>query len=80
MDAQVPDTAANSTTTLSVKQETGHMTNYDPTSQRFDRWSSLVQALEPRMVQEQVLMAQYQNGSKTLENRHTALDILSVFH
>ena len=56
------------------------MTNYDPTPHRFDRWSSRVQELEPRMVQEQVLMAQYQNGSKTLENRHTALDILSVFH
>ena len=80
VDAQVPATAAISTTTLSVKQETGHMTNYDPTPHRFDRRSSLIQELEPRQVQEQVLMAQHQNGSKTLENRHTALAILSVFH
>ena len=42
--------------------------------------SSLVQGFEPHKVQKQVLMAQHQNGSKTLENRHTALDILSVFH
>ena len=42
MDAQVPATAAISTTTLSVKQETGHMTYYDPTLHRFDRRRSLV--------------------------------------
>ena len=56
------------------------MTNYDPTPHRFDCRSSLIQELKPRKVQEQVLMAQHQNGSKTLENRHTALAILSVFH
>lgn len=79
MDAQVPATAAICTT-LSVKQETGHMTNYDPMQHHFNRWSSLIQELEPHKVQEQVQMARHQNGSKTLENRHTALDILSMFH